>query len=411
MNCIVANIGNDDVLLGRGTGPNAHEGNKRFRVLSAHMLKNLTITKCAASERNSKLTMAKKLVDTVHTRNGKFVRKLTRDERNSVVNELFEPSASTRRLLKKNKNIDLYFIVPEDMAIEKAKQSFRHQLRVMSDGTDHINTNWGGRHAPALLFAEESHATARADDESASSSMKHERESGEVCDPMLLSTSIRSSIPVSLGARRKSKFQETLHASRLKQSTADSASQQWTGVDSYQPTNTYLVASNVAQSSIQLYQIPEVLGLNFLEHCQNLTRRSHHHIEDSGKKRQTIIDPGTPLNAPPPLFLANIPYARKRAGFTDRIHKLSAPCLLTPPSALMMKWPFGSVRDGEPRRGRLSLPRPHPHGMRALVKSRTLLSIAGAGEISLIDTLSALLQLKNSSVPFIGSEPHQQFRR
>jgi hypothetical protein len=115
-------LGNNDVLLGRGTGPNEHEGNKTFRVMAADLLKRVD----GASNHISKFDLARELVAMVHSKKGRFVRKLTRDEVTAVARDAFK--TSDKKLVKRHYLRGLYVVVPEDVAIEKAKQSFRHQL-------------------------------------------------------------------------------------------------------------------------------------------------------------------------------------------------------------------------------------------------------------------------------------------
>jgi hypothetical protein len=119
-------LGVHDVLLGRGTGPNAHEGNKHFRAMTAEALeRSITL----AVSHSSKLDLARKLVARVYTRKGRFVRKLTKEEVAAVSPKILK--TSDKKLLKKHNYLlrDMYMVVPEDVAIDKAKQSFFHQLR------------------------------------------------------------------------------------------------------------------------------------------------------------------------------------------------------------------------------------------------------------------------------------------
>lgn len=111
-------LGSDDVLLGRGTGPNEFEGNIRFRRLVGEVAmatdpKNLL---------SNKPVLARKVVDDVANRGGRFVRKLSKGEVLALAN--VNPI---------NKRKDLYVEVPHAVAIEKAKQSFRHQEKILLD--------------------------------------------------------------------------------------------------------------------------------------------------------------------------------------------------------------------------------------------------------------------------------------
>jgi hypothetical protein len=140
-------LGVHDVLLGRGSGPNGHEGNKHFRAMAAEALKRCITL---AAYHPLMLDLARELVAMVHTRKGRFVRKLTKGEVAAVSLQILK--TSDKKLLKKHKKMlgDLYVVVPEKVAIDKAKQSFRHQLRRMSSeaGTAGSGTAVGLNHCP-----------------------------------------------------------------------------------------------------------------------------------------------------------------------------------------------------------------------------------------------------------------------
>jgi hypothetical protein len=127
-NALVANLSNNDVLLGRGTGANEHEGNKRFRGMASHCL--LKSMNNPSSIQISKLEVARQLVAMVHYKKGKFVRKLTRDE-SKAVTRVVRGSPNNKKCWIGYHAKDLYVVVPEDVAVEKAKQSFRHQLGLL----------------------------------------------------------------------------------------------------------------------------------------------------------------------------------------------------------------------------------------------------------------------------------------
>ena len=110
------------MLLGRGTGPNEHEGNVRFRSLAAEILRSsLEDSNKTPEAKTSKRKLAKKVVEAVEEKGGKFVRKLTRDDIVSLGDKLSGGDIS----LKSAKNKDLYVEVPFEVALDKAKQSFR----------------------------------------------------------------------------------------------------------------------------------------------------------------------------------------------------------------------------------------------------------------------------------------------
>jgi hypothetical protein len=152
---ILTRLGTNDVLLGRGTGPNANEGNKYFRAVASELLTSVEQHTSSTSSISSGLfveatkteiskhDLATKLVAIVHSRNGRFVRKLTKDEATIVARNLNEASSSgggkkTKKFWKKSELSDMYVVVPHDVALSKAKQSFRHQLRVSMNDTKSI---------------------------------------------------------------------------------------------------------------------------------------------------------------------------------------------------------------------------------------------------------------------------------
>jgi hypothetical protein len=74
---LVDEVGVNDILLGRGTGPNEREGNVRFRRLLEEMVEKLQDPKRSMI---SKTTAATVVLHTIKERNGRFVRKLTSEE-------------------------------------------------------------------------------------------------------------------------------------------------------------------------------------------------------------------------------------------------------------------------------------------------------------------------------------------
>ena len=119
---IVKELCNHDVLLGRGTGPNEHEGNIRFRLLAAETLKTFSDSTTSPPMKMNKTKLAKKILEAVKARGGRFLRKLSKDE-----------VASFRRKEKdtteEKRSKDMFVVVPYEVALDKAKQSFRHQRR------------------------------------------------------------------------------------------------------------------------------------------------------------------------------------------------------------------------------------------------------------------------------------------
>jgi hypothetical protein len=123
----IKELGKNDVLLGRGTGPNEHEGNVRFRSLAAEILRSCETSSASSGTILNKTMLAKKVLAATEERNGRFVRRLTRDEIASIGGMSIN---NTKDQEPKNKY--LYLVVPYGVALDKAKQSFRHQRRVLA---------------------------------------------------------------------------------------------------------------------------------------------------------------------------------------------------------------------------------------------------------------------------------------
>jgi hypothetical protein len=114
---IVHELGVNDILLGRGTGPNENQGNIRFR---RHLEE--IVEKYLKSPVISKTKLASEVLQTIKERNGHFVRKLTSEERRSLLGRFWNV---------KNKNgreNDEFVVVADKLAVEKIRQSFRFQL-------------------------------------------------------------------------------------------------------------------------------------------------------------------------------------------------------------------------------------------------------------------------------------------
>jgi len=96
----------NDVLFGRGSGPNDHEGNIKFRDLVSQRKTEYMAT----NHRQTKAKIAKAIVDTVFNSNGRFLKKLENAE-------LLKLGFQT--------GMDVYSIVDDDTVMEKAKQALR----------------------------------------------------------------------------------------------------------------------------------------------------------------------------------------------------------------------------------------------------------------------------------------------
>jgi hypothetical protein len=109
-------IGENDVLLGRGTGPNENIGNIRFRVASK---KEFTLSyNNGTIDSSCKSKVARRVVEAIKSRNGRFLRKLTKDEAKQAVGGL-----------KTGTSHDLFVVVSDKLAIDKARHSIRFQLK------------------------------------------------------------------------------------------------------------------------------------------------------------------------------------------------------------------------------------------------------------------------------------------
>ncbi|KAG7369473.1 hypothetical protein IV203_027219 [Nitzschia inconspicua] len=127
----------DDVLLGRGTGSNDHDGNVRFRAVVRQVLRESLASSCFNQDSCinravcSKSSMAATVLSIVHGRGGKFVRKASKVEIDAYLEERVHHAASTYADEKMVSPSSWYAVVPRQVALEKAKQSFRHQKRVL----------------------------------------------------------------------------------------------------------------------------------------------------------------------------------------------------------------------------------------------------------------------------------------
>jgi hypothetical protein len=115
----------NDVLFGRGSGPNDHEGNIRFRD-SVSLRKGEYM---ATNHRQTKAKIAKTIVDSVFLGGGRFLKKME--------------AAELQRMGFSNGNMDVYTIVDDDTVMEKAKQALRQNREKMATGSD-VTTTGGG---------------------------------------------------------------------------------------------------------------------------------------------------------------------------------------------------------------------------------------------------------------------------
>jgi hypothetical protein len=102
----ITDLRDDDVLLGRGSGPNDHEGNIRFRNLVADRKAEYMAT----NHRLTKAKIAQEIVDRVFAHGGRFLRRLESDE----IARFDVPDG-----------FDAWMLASEETTMEKAKQALR----------------------------------------------------------------------------------------------------------------------------------------------------------------------------------------------------------------------------------------------------------------------------------------------
>jgi hypothetical protein len=100
----VKDLGQNDVLLGRGTGPNGYIGNMRFRALVREIVQTSHLP---PYDGKAKTRVALKILNAVKAINGRFLKKIDNN----------------------NSGETMFVEVPFKLAFDKTKQSFRHQLR------------------------------------------------------------------------------------------------------------------------------------------------------------------------------------------------------------------------------------------------------------------------------------------
>ena len=98
----------NDVLFGRGSGPNDHEGNVFFRRLVRERKAEYMNT----NHRQTKTKIAREIVDTVRAKNGRFLKKM---------------EAADAKRFGIPKGADAWCTVDEDTVMEKAKQALRQK--------------------------------------------------------------------------------------------------------------------------------------------------------------------------------------------------------------------------------------------------------------------------------------------
>lgn len=105
---VIIHLHPNDVLFGRGSGPNDHEGNIRFRLLVNERKGEYLAT----NHRQTKAKIARDVVNHVLALNGRFLKRLEAAD------------AKCRGILK---GVDAWILADEEMIMEKAKQALRQQ--------------------------------------------------------------------------------------------------------------------------------------------------------------------------------------------------------------------------------------------------------------------------------------------
>ena len=106
---MITHLGPNDVLIGRGSPATANEGNIRFR----EVIRLLLPYYVATTRRSEKDSLARKVIDIIRSRQGRFVRRIE------------SPEEADRLQLD---SIDsVWIVVEEEAVIPKVKQTFRDQ--------------------------------------------------------------------------------------------------------------------------------------------------------------------------------------------------------------------------------------------------------------------------------------------
>ena len=113
----MSKLGPYDVLFGRGSGPNDHERNIRFRKLVAERKAEYMAT----NHRTTKAKIAREIVDAVLCENGRCLKKI-------------EPEDATVAGLVDG--VDVWIGVDDDTIMEKAKQALRQNTNKAKGHSD-----------------------------------------------------------------------------------------------------------------------------------------------------------------------------------------------------------------------------------------------------------------------------------
>ena len=111
-----------DVLLGRGTGPSEHKGNRDFRFLIA---KRVNESYNVTANRRTVSRIAEQTVKDVMVKRGRFLRRLDKSEHRFISDKTSAPALD-----------DVLNIQVDDVtAVLKTKQAFRHCSRTATSST------------------------------------------------------------------------------------------------------------------------------------------------------------------------------------------------------------------------------------------------------------------------------------
>jgi hypothetical protein len=129
-----------DVLFGRGSGPNDHEGNIRFRELVAQRKGEYMAT----NHRQTKARIAQDIVNQVLGVGGRFLKKLEAEEVSSKgllllsLDDNNDDNNNNSIRNNNNNDVDVYQVVGDDTVMEKAKQALRQNRNTTSTTTNTI---------------------------------------------------------------------------------------------------------------------------------------------------------------------------------------------------------------------------------------------------------------------------------
>ena len=112
---VIKDLNETDVLLGRGTGPSEHKGNRDFRFLIAKHTTEFHST----ANRLTKSRIAEQTVKDVMVKRGRFLRRLDKSEHRFILDKTSAPALD-----------DVLYIQVDDVtAVLKTKQAFRYCSR------------------------------------------------------------------------------------------------------------------------------------------------------------------------------------------------------------------------------------------------------------------------------------------